>query len=56
MTDVVARFDWLKQQVLDRGHDLGFSGRSWEVIAHAQQLLGDHLIKKTVIKNTAKSQ
>ena len=55
LADVVARFDWLKQQIMDRGRDLGFSGRSSEVIAHAQQMLGDNLIKRTVIKNTAKS-
>ena len=36
--------DWLKDEVQLRGRDVGFCGEIEDVISHAAQLLGSHLI------------
>uniref|UniRef100_UPI00358DEF0D glycerol-3-phosphate acyltransferase 1, mitochondrial isoform X2 n=1 Tax=Myxine glutinosa TaxID=7769 RepID=UPI00358DEF0D len=36
-------FQWLKEQVLVRGFDVGFSGRPEDVVMHAMHLLGEAL-------------
>ena len=51
---LIKSFDAMKQEVIFREHDLSFCGDTRDVIAHAQQLMTDRLIRKeTVTKRSA---
>ena len=47
MAEMVKSFDWLKDEVISRGHDVSFAGDTVDVLFHAQHMLGDHLVKMT---------
>ena len=44
MKSLAVTMDWLKDEVQLRGRDVGFCGEMEDVISHAAQLLGSHLI------------
>ena len=47
MSELVKSFDWLKDEVISRGHDVSFVGDTVDVLFHAQHMLGDRLVKMT---------
>ncbi|XP_014672916.1 PREDICTED: glycerol-3-phosphate acyltransferase 1, mitochondrial-like isoform X2 [Priapulus caudatus] len=46
MKELVRSFDWVKEEVLFLDRDLGFSGETTAVIAHALSILDNHLVNK----------
>lgn len=44
MCDLVTAFECQKQEVLCRDHDTSFAGDTVDVIAHALNMLGNHLV------------
>ena len=49
MSTLVADIDKMRDEILHKGRDIGFSGKSADVIEHAHTLLGDQLIRKSIV-------
>jgi len=47
VAELVKAFEWLKDEVISHDHDVSFAGDTIDVLFHAQQMLGDHLVKMT---------
>ena len=47
MAELVKAFEWLKDEVISHDHDVSFAGDTTDVLFHAQQMLGNHLVKMT---------
>jgi glycerol-3-phosphate O-acyltransferase 1/2 len=43
--ELVVEFDRLKEEILCRERDVGFAGATIDVVFHAQQMLGDRLVR-----------
>ena len=53
MGELVFEFELLREEVLSREHDVGFSGETIDILLHAQQMLGSHLVAMTTDPDTA---
>jgi len=53
VAEIAKAFEWLKDEVISRGHDVSFAGDTADVLFHAQNMLGDHLVKMTPSPDTA---
>jgi len=51
--ELVVEFELLREEVLSREHDVGFSGETIDILLHAQQMLGSHLVAMTTDPDTA---
>ena len=47
MAELLKSFEWLKDEVIGRGHDVSFVGDAADVLFHAQHMLGDRLVTMT---------
>ena len=43
---MIEQFDWLKEEIVHRKHDLGFIGHSADVVNHACDMLSDVIDRK----------
>lgn len=48
MKQLIKAFDWVKDEVVFRERDLGFSGDTCAVISHATSVFGDGLVSLTI--------
>ena len=43
---MIEEFDWLKEEIVHRRHDLGFMGRTEDVVEHACDMMNDLIDRK----------
>jgi len=41
---MVKAFHWLKDEIINHNHDIGFDGETVDVLFHAQQMLSNRLV------------